>query len=74
MVERLGFGVTEQLLGRTVEDPDAAGGIEADHPGSDPGKHRLGEASALSISSLARTSSSRWERNSCVILLKVSPS
>ena len=46
MTECLRFGVTDELFGGTIEDADAAGGIDADDARARRGQHRLDEPAA----------------------------
>ena len=51
--EHLAFRAPDQLLGRAIEDGDAAVGIDADDAGAGAGQHRFGESPAA-VDQIAR--------------------
>ena len=46
MVQRLGLGMTDEFLGRTIQDADAARGVDADDAGARRRQYRLDKAAA----------------------------
>ena len=46
MVQRLGLGIADKFLGRTVQNADAAGSVDADDAGTGRRQHRLDESPA----------------------------